>query len=126
MRTDNLFGIVGIVFGLLIVLALFVSPIIAYSTVEYVEATITDKERIVSRSGDSVNSKYLVFTDSEVFENTDTILFWKFNSTDYQNFLTVGDTFVLKVNGFRIPLFSSYRNILDYEKLLLDSVDEND
>ena len=53
------------------------------STEETVTITVTDKERITEKDSDGgTSSKYLIFTDSETFENTDSTLFWKFNSSD--------------------------------------------
>jgi translation elongation factor P/translation initiation factor 5A len=69
---------------------------------------IQDKERIVSGK----ESKYLVFTDRETFENVDSILALKFNSSDVYGRINKGATCDFVVTGFRVPLFSMYRNIL--------------
>lgn len=46
--------------------------------------TVTDKERIVSGSGENQTSKWLIFTDQEVFQNSDSLWALKFNSADFQ------------------------------------------
>lgn len=84
-----------------------------YTSVEEVRIIVTDKERITTGSGENISSKFLVYTDGEVFENTDNILFLKFNSADIQNQLKVDNYYTVKVNGFRIPAVSSFRNILE-------------
>lgn len=80
--------------------------------------TVTDKDRITQRSGDTVTSKYLVFGDDEdgnslVFENIDTLIRFKFNSSNIQGRLKVGKTYDVVVVGFRIPFLSAYENIID-------------
>jgi hypothetical protein len=74
---------------------------------------IQDKERVVSGSGSTQESKYLIFTDVETFENVDSWLALKFNSSDVYGSIAVGATCEFRVTGFRVPLFSTYRNILD-------------
>lgn len=91
-----------------------------FNDTEYT-VTVTDKERVVSRSGDNVNSKYLIFCEDEnedtyVFENTDNLFRGKLNSSDYQGKLKVGKTYRLTVVGYRIPLVSAYQNIIKVEE----------
>ena len=81
--------------------------------VETVRVTVTDKDRQVTSSGkNGVSSKYIVFTDKETFENSDSLLRWKFNSSDLQGSLKRDQQYDLKVYGFRNHPFSIYRNIL--------------
>ena len=83
-----------------------------YWTADTVTITVTDKERVVERSGNSVSSKYLVFTETETFENTDCLARFKFNSSDVQGRLKTGETYTVDVYGWRIPFLSAYRNIV--------------
>lgn len=74
---------------------------------------VTDKQ--VKRKDDT--DKYLVFTKLEdgsvrVFQNTDSPLEWKFNSSDIQGELEVGKTYALRTYGWRIPFFSKYENLV--------------
>jgi hypothetical protein len=87
---------------------------IAYQTqsAETVRVTVTDKERHMDRDG---AGKYMVFTDKEVFENTDNALRGKFNSSDIQGRLQKGCTYDVKVQGWRNQYASTYRNILEAE-----------
>jgi hypothetical protein len=89
----------------------------AYSTMttDYVVGTtVTHKERIVERSSDgSTSSKYLIFTDIETFENTDSLWHLKFRSSDLYGRIQVGQTCNFKVYGLRIGYLSTYRNIID-------------
>ena len=82
--------------------------------------TITDRERIVDRGLDG--SRYLVWATTDygrpiVFENTDSLIRGKFNSSDFQGQLTIGQTFRITLIGIRIPFLSRYQNIIDFEPL---------
>jgi hypothetical protein len=98
-------GLVGVDYG------------IQKSTEETVQVTVTGKDVIVTGSDKSTDSKYLVYTNSETFENEDALFYGKFNSSDFQRKLEVNKTFNLTVNGWRIPFFSSYRNIVKMESV---------
>lgn len=80
--------------------------------------TITDKERV----NDGGSSRYLIFGESEngemlVFKNTDSILRWKWNSSDVYGELKVGSTYKVTVVGYRIRFLSEYQNIISYEEV---------
>jgi hypothetical protein len=86
-----------------------------YASSEIIEITITDKERITTGSGKNISSKFILYGENEVFENTDSWLYLKFSSSDIQNKLSVGKTYKVKVVGWRVPFFSWYRNIISVE-----------
>lgn len=102
-----------VVFVVLSFLFLGMGGFIAHGTQETITITVTDTERIVTGSGETLSSKYLVFTETETFENTDTLWFGKWNSSDLQGQLRPGKTYTVRVCGFRIPFLSSYRNIIE-------------
>ena len=62
-----------------------------------------------------IDSKYIVFTDKEVFENTDSMIRGKMNSSDVQAQLHVGCTYDVTAYGFRSNWLSIYRNIRSVE-----------
>lgn len=72
---------------------------------------IQDKERIVDNSG-AITSKYLIYTDREVFENVDTLWELKWDSSDLYGKIQKGQVCNFTVTGFHIPFLGSYRNIL--------------
>lgn len=55
---------------------------------------------------------YMVFTKQGVFEDTDSLLFLKFNSSDVWGQLEVGRTYRCDTVGWRVPQFSWYPNIV--------------
>lgn len=103
----------GILIGFVIVGLLAIPALIAYNTDEFVTFTVEEKERITSR--DNTDSKYLIFTDKGVYQNTDTIWYFKFNSSDVYGELKAGETYDAHVYGFRVPFFSWYKNIISVE-----------
>lgn len=103
--------IAGIIVG--VILLILSAPIVAYSTQAEVTVTVEKTERINTAK----DSYYLIFTDKEVFKDTDTIWFLKFNSSDIYGKLKAGKTYKCKVNNWRVPLFSWYRNILSIEEV---------
>lgn len=102
--------IVGIV--LFIALIALAPQAISLLHRETVIDTVVKSERITN--GES--SKYLVFGKREVYQNTDVILVWKHNSSDFYRDIEVGKTYRLRMIGWRIPLFSHYRNIVHFEE----------
>jgi hypothetical protein len=112
-------GLAGLGFGLiaLVFLVAVVGGVwYTLGTKDTVTFTVTDKERITESSTDGgTTSKYLIFTDTETFENTDTMLYGKFNSSDVYGRLKEGKQYTCEVYGWRIGLFSTYRNIVSCE-----------
>lgn len=78
-----------------------------------VTATVEDKERVCSGSGDSQSCKYLIFTDQGTFENTDSLLTGKFDSSDVYGRIKEGRTYTFKVAGYRQGFLSMYPNIIE-------------
>ena len=104
-----------IIIIVVLAIAVIVSVFTSFNDTEYV-VTVTDKERVVC--GES--SSYLVFTEDEqgnvmVFENTDNLLRWKFDSSNIQGQLKAGNTYRITVVGYRVPILSMYQNIIEIE-----------
>lgn len=102
----------SIVASILIGLILMFCCTFQYVTKTNVTFTVIEKERVTERRGDSISSKYLIFTDSEVFQNTDSIFYFKFNSSDIYVKLKKDHTYEAVVYGWRVPFLSMYRNIV--------------
>jgi hypothetical protein len=97
---------ITIVFGIL--------PLMHSTT--YSNVTVIDK----SYSGES--DGYLVWVEDDngvqyELQNEDILLKGKFNSSTIQGKLKEGEKYNIKTVGWRIPLFSSYPNIVEYEKV---------
>lgn len=81
-------------------------------TTDTATITVKGKERVTTGDGETITSRYLVFTEHETFENTDAIWHWKFDSSDVYGQLEEGKTYTVKVYGWRVPILSWYRNIV--------------
>lgn len=106
-----------IVLAALIIVGSIIGGISIYTHTSEYTITITDKERVYSVE----ESKYLVFGEdsngtSLVFENTDSLFYGKWNSSNIQGQLKEGNTYTIKVYGYRIPFLSMYENIIEIKE----------
>lgn len=105
----------------LVVIAVIAIPVISFSNDHAYTLTITDKERVTTQVAEGqTDSKYLIYGEDEngktyVFEDTDTLFRWKFNSSDVFGALKEGETYELTVIGFRVHIFNWYENIIDFK-----------
>lgn len=111
-KTDWVFLIIA----LIIALITFISILPIFHTTTYTNVIVVDK----SYSGES--DGYLVWVEDEngvqyELQNEDILLKGKFNSSTIQGKLKEGERYNIKTVGWRIPLFSSYPNIVKYEKV---------
>ena len=118
-KTRTFFVIIMI--AIMLVLLIGQEAIFNFNDTEYT-ITVTDKERIYEGSGDTSSSKYLVFGDDQngnslVFENTDCFIRGKWNSSNIQGQLKVGNTYKITVIGYRVPFLSWYQNIIKIEEV---------
>jgi hypothetical protein len=79
------------------------------STRRDVTFRVTDK---TVKFDSSHNSQYLIFTNRGVFKDTDSLLYFKFRSSDLYGSLERGRRYTCKVVGWRIGLFSEYPNLI--------------
>ena len=71
--------------------------------------TIKSTERVA----DNEDSKYLVWTtDGETLEITDSLFFFRWDSSDTYGKLEEGKTYKVLVAGWRVPFLSMYENII--------------
>ena len=106
-----------IILVIVIATIVFASITMSFNDTEYV-VTVTEKERIVSDD----SSRYLIFAEDVqgnviVFENTDSLLRGKFDSSNMQGEIKEGETYVFTVIGYRVPFLSMYQNIIEIECL---------
>jgi hypothetical protein len=101
--------IVGAVVGLVVLSGAFFFPQTLFQST--VTATVTNTDNVCR----GTKCQYLVFTDKGTFKNTDNWMAAKFNSSDVQGRLVRGQTYTMRVGGYRFPLFSTYQNVLRVE-----------
>jgi len=108
--------IIGLILGL-VVLAVVVGGTEPYWTHGSKVVTVTGvTTKRMNRHGKD-QDVYLVFTDDQTYRNTDTLYYFKFNSSDVQGKLIQTGRFRIEYYGFRIPILSKYRNIIKAEKI---------
>lgn len=95
-----------------IAVPLIAYPVFHYVTQDHATFTVDKAERVV----DGNSSRYLIFTENETFENTDSIAFFKFNSSDIYGRIDEGKTYKAKVSGTRVPFLSWYRSIIEIQE----------
>ena len=105
-----------IVFIVIVIVFMIIFNVMRLNHSEIITIKVTGTERITESSGSGKNlevtSKYLVFTENETFENTDETFMGKWNSSDFQGKFAKDSTYKVKVIGWRIPITSTYRNIV--------------
>jgi hypothetical protein len=87
---------------------------ILYSTQDHIVFTVDKAERVTNNNGEG--SRYLIFTKTETFENTDRLVIGKFNSSDLYGSIKVNQSYQAKVVGLRVPFLSWYRNIVSIQE----------
>lgn len=109
MKIGIVFISAGVILGFVFMGYLLTIPLRSQDWIE-----IKPTEKLVKTDGS--NSKYLIFTADEVFENTDEFILGKFNSSDLYRDLEIEKQYYCLVTGYRIPFLSWYRNIIKCEK----------
>ena len=104
--------VIAIVTVILVILITIPMSSNYYSEKSY-KITVTGKE--VKNSID--DSKYLIFAKTEngetkTFSIEDNVIKWRWNSSDVYGDVEIGKTYEIKVIGWRIPIISSYENIM--------------
>lgn len=110
-------GFIGIVLIFIIGMVLIHLP-----HIERREYTVTVTSLEIKRFSSEGKDIYLVFTkldngEVRVFKNTDSLIEFKFNSSDFQAKLEPNKKYKLKVYGWRIPFLSQYENIIKVQPL---------
>lgn len=102
------YGLVA-AFVLALVLALPIYTVAAYHNDRTVTCTVDGKESIAQEDG----HEYRVYTsDCGNFKVADAFWARNFHASDTYADIKVGETYKFDVNGFRIPFFSDFPNIL--------------
>jgi len=106
-------GIIGLV--AIVAIAIIGFEIASFTNKETVKSTVTDKERIVKKSGESIESYYLIYTEAGTFKLEDELLYGNFNSSDWYGKIKPDSTYEFTTIGFRIGFLSEYPNIVEFK-----------
>lgn len=114
-RTSRVERIVILCLSLLL-LTIPAKLIIARATSDYQVITVTDKNINIKGNAESgIKHVYMIFSEEGVYQNTDTIAYFKYNSSYVYSKLKIGETYNCLVYGFRVPFLSMYKNIVSCE-----------
>ena len=105
--------VIVIISIVLVLGVIIIEPIVLRTTKHNARITVTDKD--TKRSGDT--DKYLIYTKEGTYEITDTIAFWRFDSSDLYGKIEIGKTYDCEVAGWRVPFLSAYENIITAEEV---------
>lgn len=84
---------------------------ISYYSDENVTITVKDKESVTVNNGEGSKNQYRIYTDKGTFVIEDTLIKGRFDSSDEYAALDAGKTYECEAFGFRIPFFSSFKNL---------------
>lgn len=57
--------------------------------------------------------KYLIYSENTTYQISDSLLLWRWDSSDLYGQIMVGETYEIRVAGYRIPFLSWYPNIYE-------------
>ena len=112
MKRQKGVTVIEVIIAITVAIILLIIPIAERASETTVTFTVEDKA--IKRYGD--DDKYLVYTDNGTYEITDSLVYWRWDSSDLYGKIKVGETYEAKVYGWRIPIFSSYKNIVSIEE----------
>lgn len=98
---------------IVVAIVLVAIPTAYYTHADTRQIEVTGTERINNSNG----GYYLVYTTTGTYKNMDTALYFKWDSSDIQGRLRPSRVmrYTVKVNGWRIPFLSMYKNIISIE-----------
>ena len=103
---------IGVGFFLIFLFFAVLFNVVSYANSDQVRFTVTDKQTKMTCDGkSSCSDKYLVYTDSGTYEITDSLILFRFNSSDVYGRLIVGKTYRADAYGWRVPFLSMYQNL---------------
>ncbi len=110
---------IGFAIGALVAVALaFVAMwTVPYWTHASKAVTVTLVDHKLMRDHGKLKDTYLVYTTDGTYKNVDSPAYLKFNSSDLQGKLAQGGKFRIDYYGFRIPVTSTYPNIVKAERV---------
>lgn len=81
-----------------------------YFDKESVTFVVRDKESVAT---DNSGHEYRVYTDQGTYVIKDSFIYTRFNSADVYGLLEPGQRYTCDAYGFRLPFFSTFKNLLD-------------
>lgn len=108
-RSDSRFLLLAALFAAVVLLLVGGCTYAKYVQESTVTFTVTDKQAVATGSS---GHKYLIYTKTTTYEDTDNLFHTKFSSSDLYGRIRVGSTYRCQVTGVRVPLLSWYQNLI--------------
>jgi hypothetical protein len=86
-----------------------------YQNKQSIKTKVIDKERIMQKHGNNIESFYLVYTEAGTFKLEDDLFYGNFNSSDWYGQIRKDSTYTFETVGYRIGIMSSYPNIVNFK-----------
>lgn len=107
----------NIVYAIMIVIVILICIFLATLEYQNEETHICKiEDKWIKRESKS-SDVYLVQCDNQVYKISDLLFKGKFDSSDIYARLKVGKKYKIKTTGYRVGLFSMYKNINEFEKV---------
>lgn len=111
-------GLFGIAFALILILGIGIPACGSYTERHTTTTVVNSKERVCSDSTDgNSDCKYLVFTDAGTFSVEDSVILFRWNSSDVYGKIKEGHRYKITSYGWRFGCTSSYPNIEKVEEV---------
>lgn len=108
--------LIGLILGV-IVLAFVAGWTVPYWTHGSRVVTVTLVDHKLMTDHGKTKDVYLVYTTDGTYKNVDSPAYFKYNSSDLQGKLAEKGKFKIEYYGFRVPVFSMYKNITKAERV---------
>ena len=117
-KGEILYLVIAVLWLVALIVYCIARPIDKASHIREIEGIVTEKT--VKNSNKS--GTYLVFIEDETgsiipLEVTDSLLRWRFNSSDVWGNIHEGQSYVFEVGGSRVEFMSWYPNIYSYREI---------
>jgi len=111
-----------IIFSVILIIAGPISWYYETQIVSYVTGKVTDQYIKRTGYGRSASDHFHIVVEmddgfQEIFWNDDSFFNWKFDSADLNQQIKIGKSYTFKVYGYRVPLLSIFRNIIEVKPL---------
>ncbi|MFB5568655.1 DUF1523 family protein [Bacillus cereus] len=105
-------GFIALAFIPLLLLGGIIYEVAAYNHVTTVKGEVVDK---YTKRGSESDKFYIVVREEDgtekVLKNEDSLFMWKFDSAEVQAKVHKGESYEIKLRGYRVPFLSAFPNV---------------
>lgn len=101
------------IYLIIITIVFYLLLYVPYGTVEWHKTTVSKTD--IKKINDV--DVYMIYTNDGTYTLEDDMFFLNFSSSDLFGKIQENKTYLFKVNGFRIPILSMYKNIISFKEI---------